>query len=119
VSLTTLRNIAIIAALAAIVHFVPGGGDGADIVSQIITAVFTVAIALFLGRLYMQMRTDIFGLGDRFRFALYAAIGVIIVTLAASRRLFDTGPGSVAWFALIAGSAYTLYLVFRQYRSYA
>ena len=117
-SLSTLRNIAIIAALAAIVHFVPGGGDGADLISQILTAVFTVAIAFFLARLYMQMRTDIFGLGDRFRFALYAALGVIIVTLAASRRLFDTGPGALAWFALMGGAAYTLYLVWRQYRAY-
>ena len=55
---------------------------------------------MILGRLYLQFRTDIFALGDRWRLVLYAAVGVIVVTLAASSRLFDTGAGSLAWFAL-------------------
>jgi hypothetical protein len=117
VSVATARNIAIIVALAAIVAFAPGGGEGADLISQLLSAVFTVAIALILGRLYLQFRTDIYGLGDRWRLALYASVGVIIVTLAASNRLFDTGAGALAWFALMGGAAYALYLVFRQWRS--
>jgi hypothetical protein len=111
------RNIAIIVVLAAVVAFAPGGGDGADLISQLLSAVFTVVIAYILGRLYLQFRTDIYGLGDRWRLVLYASIGVLIVTLAASSRLFDTGPGALAWFALMGGAAYALYLVWRQYRS--
>ena len=116
-SLATARNIGIVVALAAVVAFAPGGGEGADLISQLLSAVFTIVIALILGRLYLQFRTDIYGLGDRWRFVLYAAIGVLIVTLAASNRLFDSGVGSLAWFALMGGAAYALYLVFRQYRS--
>ena len=116
-SLATARNIAIVFALAAIVAFAPGGGDGAELVSRLLSAAFALVIAFILGRLYLQLRSDIFGLGDRWRLALYGAVGVIFVTLAASGRLFDTGPGTLAWFALIGGAAYTLYLVFRQYRS--
>ena len=116
-SLATVRNIAIIAALAAIVAFAPGGGEGADLISQLLSAVFTIVIAIIMGRLYLQFRTDIFALGDRWRLVLYAAAGVIIVTLAASGRLFDTGPGTLAWFALLGGAAYALYLTWRQYRS--
>jgi hypothetical protein len=119
VGLSTARNIAIVLALAAIVAFAPGGGEGADLISQLLSAVFTIVIAVLLGRLYLQFRTDIYGLGDRWRLVLYAAIGVIIVTLAASGRLFDTGPGTLAWFALIGGAAYALYLTYRQYRAYA
>jgi hypothetical protein len=111
------RNIAIIVGLAAVVAFAPGGGEGADLISQLLSAVFTVVIAFILGRLYLQFRTDIYGLGDRWRLVLYASIGVLIVTLAASSRLFDTGPGALAWFALMGGAAYALYLVWRQYRS--
>jgi hypothetical protein len=111
------RNIAIIVGLAAVVAFAPGGGEGADLISQLLSAVFTVVIAFILGRLYLQFRTDIYGLGDRWRLVLYASIGVLIVTLAASGRLFDTGPGALAWFALMGGAAYALYLVWRQYRS--
>jgi hypothetical protein len=119
VSGTTARNIAIIVALAAIVAFAPGGGDGADFVSAVLSAAFTLVIVFILGRLYLQFRTDIFSLGDRWRLALYGAVGVIFVTLAASSRLFDSGPGALAWFALMGGAAYALYLVFRQYRAYA
>jgi hypothetical protein len=117
VSLTTARNIAIVLVLAAIVAFAPGGGDGADLVSQLLSAIFTVVIIFILGRTYLQFRTDIFGLGDRWRLVLYAAIGVLIVTLAASSRLFDSGPGALAWFALMGGAAYALYLVWRQWRA--
>jgi hypothetical protein len=117
VSLATLRNIAIILALAAIVAFAPGGGEGADLISQLLSAIFTIAIALLLGRLYLQFRTDIYGLGDRWRFVLYASIGLIVVTLAATSRLFDSGPGTLVWFALLGGAAYALYLTYRQYRS--
>jgi hypothetical protein len=119
VELSTARNIAIVLALAAIVAFAPGGGEGADLVSQLLSAVFTVVIAVLLGRLYLQFRTDIYGLGDRWRLVLYASVGVLIVTLAASGRLFDSGPGTLAWFALIGGAAYALYLTWRQYRAYA
>ena len=92
-STATIRNIAIILALAAIVAFAPGGGEGADLISQVLSAVFTAVIVLLLGRLYLQFRTEIYGLGDRWRLVLYAAVGAIVVTLAASGRLFDTGPG--------------------------
>jgi uncharacterized membrane protein len=119
VSLATARNIGIILVLAAIVAFAPGGGEGADLISQILSAVFTIVIIVILGRLYMQFRTDIYGLGDRWRLVLYAAVGVIVVTLAASSRLFDSGAGSLAWFALMGGAAYALYLTWRQWRAYA
>jgi hypothetical protein len=119
VSLATVRNIGIILLLAAIVAFAPGGGEGANLVSQILSAVFTIVIIVILGRLYLQFRTDIFALGDRWRLVLYAAVGVIVVTLAASSRLFDSGPGSLVWFALIGGAAYALYLTWRQWRAYA
>ena len=118
-SLATARNIGIILVLAAIVAFAPGGGEGADLISQLLSAVFTIVIALILGRLYMQFRTDIYALGDRWRLVLYAAVGVIVVTLAASSRLFDSGPGTLLWFALLGGAAYALYLTWRQWRAYA
>jgi hypothetical protein len=119
VSLSTARNIGIVLALAAIVAFAPGGGDGADLVSRLLSAAFTVVIALILGRLYLQFRTDIFGLGDRWRFVLYASIGVIFVTLAATSRFFDSGAGTLLWFALLGAAVYALYLTWRQYRAYA
>ena len=117
-SLETARNIAIVLVLALVVWLMPGGGEGADFVLQLLNAIFIVLIALGCALLYRNFRTDIFALGDGWRFALYAAIGVAVVTVAASGRLFDTPAGAVAWFALLAGASYTLYLVWRQHRSY-
>lgn len=112
------RNVAIIIALALVVWLVPGGGDGAALITQILSAVFIVMIVLFMSRLYRQFRGEIFALGDQWRFALYAAAGVAVVTVAATTRLFATGAGKLLWFALLAAASYTLYLVWQQYRSY-
>jgi surface polysaccharide O-acyltransferase-like enzyme len=119
VSLATARNIAIVVALALVVWLVPGGGEGADLVNQLLSAIFIVLIALFCGRAYRQYRGEIFSLGDRWRFALYAAIGAAIVTVSVTGRMFDTGAGAVAWVAIIAAASYTLYLVWQRYRSYS
>ena len=118
-SVAAARNIGIIVLIALVVWLAPGGGEGAAFVQQLLNALFIVAMAVFCGILYRQDRAEIFGLGDQWRFALYAAAGVAIVTVAASRRLFDAGgPGAIAWFALVGGASYTLYLVWQRYRSY-
>lgn len=117
-SIETVRNIAIIVLLALVVWLAPGGGESASFISQLLNAIFIVMIALGCGILYRRFRGEIFSLGDQWRFALYAAVGVAIVTIAASRRLFDTGAGMVLWFALVGGASYTLYLVWQRYRSY-
>ncbi len=117
-NLEVARNIAIVIALALVVWLVPGGGEGAALVEQILSAIFIVMIVLILSRVYRQYRGEIFGLGDLWRFALYAALGVAVVTVAASSRLFDSGAGTLLWFALLGAASCTLYLVWQQYRSY-
>jgi hypothetical protein len=113
-----LRNVAIVVALALVVWLVPGGGEGASLVQQILGAAFIVLMVLILSRTYRQFRGEIFGLGDQWRFALYAAIGVAVVTVAATSRLLSSGPGMLMWFALLGAASYTLYLVWQRYRSY-
>ena len=39
--------------------------------------------------------------------------------MAARPRLIETGGGLLVWLAAVAGSAYALYRVWRQYREYA
>jgi surface polysaccharide O-acyltransferase-like enzyme len=114
----TARNVGIIVLLGLVVWLVPGGGEGASFINQLLGAIFIVMMALGCGILYRQYRGEIFSLGDTWRFALYAAVGIAIVTMAASRRLFQTGAGAALWFALIGGASYTLYLVWQRHRSY-
>jgi surface polysaccharide O-acyltransferase-like enzyme len=118
VSIEVARNIAIVAVIALVVWLAPGGGEGASFVQQLLNAIFIVAMAVVCGILYRQYRGEIFALGDGWRFALYAAVGAAIVTIAASRRLFATGAGAVLWFGVIAAASYTLYLVWQRHRSY-
>ena len=118
-SLETARNIGIIVLLGLVVWLVPGGGEGADLINQLLGAIFIVLMALGCGILYRRFRGEIFSLGDAWRFALYAAVGIAVVTVAASRRLFETGAGAVLWFGLIGGASYTLYLVWQRHRSYS
>lgn len=117
---TTARNIAIVFGLAAIVAFLPGGDTGAELIAQLLSAIFIVLIVLILGQLYRRFQEDIYGLGDRWRLALYASVGAIVIALsAASRMLTDSGPaGLILWFALMGGAAYGLYGSWRQYREY-
>ena len=118
-SLEVARNIAIVVVIALVVWLAPGGGEGAAFVQQLLNAIFIVVMALICGILYRQYRGEIFSLGDHWRLALYAAVGVAIVTVAASGRLFDAGgAGAFAWVALIAAASYTLYLVWQRHRSY-
>jgi peptidoglycan/LPS O-acetylase OafA/YrhL len=118
VSVEVVRNIAIVVLVALVVWLAPGGGEGATFIQQLLNALFIVAMAVICGILYRQYRGEIFALGDKWRLALYAAVGTAIVTIAASRRLFDTGAGTLMWFVLIGGASYTLYLVWQQHRSY-
>jgi hypothetical protein len=74
---------------------------------------------MLAARFYRERRTDIVGLGDRWRALLYGAIGVIVLAMAARPRLVETGGGTIAWLAAVAGSAYALYRVWRHYREYA
>jgi drug/metabolite transporter (DMT)-like permease len=116
----TARNIGVIVLLALVVWLVPGGGEGASFINQLLGAIFIVLMALGCAILYRRFRGEIFSLGDTWRFALYAAVGIAIVTVAASRRLFDTGAaGALLWFGLVGGASYTLYLVWQRHRSYS
>ncbi len=112
------RNIGILVVLALVVAFAPAGGEGADLVRKVLNAAFIVVMALIVGTLYRQYRGEIFGLGDQWRFALYAAVGLAIVTVSITGRMWETGAGAVIWVAVIGACSYTLYVIWQRYRSY-
>jgi hypothetical protein len=113
-----LRNAVIVAVLALGVWALPGGGTAADFFAALLFVLLTVGLGLFAGRLYLEHRVGIYGLGDRYRGLLYGALGVAVWTLAAGPRLFETGAGTIVWFLLMGGAAYALYMVFRHVREY-
>jgi uncharacterized membrane protein YebE (DUF533 family) len=112
-------QIGIIALVALVLTVLPGGGTAVEVVLTALTIAFLVAIAFFGYRLFHQFRFEIETLGDRDRAVLYGSIGLAMLAFAGANRMFETGGGIIAWFALIGICAYGLYWVWNRYRSYA
>jgi len=114
----TAVNVAIILALAALIAFLPGAGVAAGLFVWLVGIVFWGALAWFMARMYREYREELYGLGDRMRAVLYVSLGVIVVTLTATSRLWNTPAGMLAWFLLMGAALYGLFAVWRQYRTY-
>jgi hypothetical protein len=113
-----VRNVLIIALLAVAVAFVPGGGTTSSVIVQILSFGFLAAISVWGFRLYREHRVELYALGDRNRAILYASGGIALLTVSGTPRLWNTGAGILAWFALIAAASFGVLTVFRAWRSY-
>jgi hypothetical protein len=113
-----LRNAAIVVGIAAAVWLLPGAGTATAFLAGLLGIVFLGAIAFFVGRLYMEHRTTLFSLGDRMRAVLYFSVAVAVVTVTATGRLWDSGPGTLVWFVLIGAASYGVVTVWRHSREY-
>ena len=113
-----VRNVLIILALAAFVMLAPGGGNASSALLEALVVAMLSSLAWFAVRMYREHRSDIYGLGDRNRTILYGAVGLAALTLTATDRLWNTGPGTIVWFALMALAGYGVYAIFRASRQY-
>jgi hypothetical protein len=114
----TVRNIAIVLAIAALVVLLPGGGTGASVAIQAVSLVFLGSLGWIASRLYREHRLALYSLGDARRAVLYGAIAVAALTLTATSRLWQTGTGEIVWFALLGGAAYAAFSVIWAARKY-
>jgi multisubunit Na+/H+ antiporter MnhB subunit len=115
---TTVRNVVIVLALAAAVAFVPGGGTTGAVVGQILSILFLVAIGFAAYKVYREQRVAIYSLGDRNRALLYGAIGLAVLAIAGTNKLWRTGPGTAVWFAMVAAASFAVFTVYRASREY-
>jgi hypothetical protein len=116
--LKTARNIAIILAIAAAVYFIPGGGRAAGTFEAALWVAFGVGFAYFMLRMYREHHVALYGLGDRHRGLLYGAVALAVFEWIARARMWQTGFGELAWFALAAAVVYSLLAVYRHARAY-
>jgi hypothetical protein len=112
------RNFGIVALLALGVDALPGGGTAADLFGAALFVIITLGIGLLAARYYRENRMDIYALGDRWRLIAYGAVGLIVLALAATPKLFDSGGGTVLWIVLLGASGYALFRVWRHAREY-
>jgi hypothetical protein len=113
-------KLGVVALIALAFAVLPGGGNALSVALALLTILFLAAIAFLGYRLYRQYQLDIDALEANTRLALYSSIGLAILTIVGTNRLFDVGgAGIIAWFALLAICSYGIYWVWVQYRSYS
>lgn len=115
---TGLRNFVIVLAIAALIVLVPGGGTGATFALQAVYLVFLGVIGWFAYTTYRDRRAQLFSLGPLRRAVLYAAIGVIVLTLTAEPRLWVGTDGKIVFLLLLAGAGYAVFAVMWSARRY-
>jgi hypothetical protein len=114
----TARNIAIIVAIAAAVHFIPGGGRVAAAFEAALWAAFGIGFGYLGVRLYRERRVWIYGLGDRHRALLYTGLAAALFAWAARSRMWATGLGELGWFLIVGFVVYAAMEVYRHSRTY-
>lgn len=115
-----VRNIAIVLALGGLLFVTrERGALAANLLSWLLGVVFLGVLAWFVMVMYREHRAEITSLGDRMRLVLYGSIGLAVLTVTASRRMWDLGGGgTVLWIALLALASFGLFSAWRAFRSY-
>jgi hypothetical protein len=115
---TNIRNIAIVMAIAALVVLIPGGGTGANFALQAVSVLFLAVVGWLIYTMYRQNRLALYSLGGRRRAVLYGSAGLVVLTLTATSRLFETTAGKVVWLLLLVAAAYATFAVIWSARRY-
>ena len=111
-------EIAIILAIAAGVEFIPGGHDTLEAVYAAVWSVFGVGLFFVCVMQYREHRVGLYTLGDGRRAVLYGTTAVLVLTLAAKERMWESGLGEFFWFAIVGLSIYTYVALYRFARRY-
>ena len=116
--LQTVRNVAIVLALAAVVDFLPGGGAAADTVMAALTLIFFAALAWFVYRLYREQQLTLATLSDARKAGLFGAVGGIALLIVAYDEFSSWTGGVLLWLALMAGCLGAIFMIWRRASTY-
>lgn len=109
-----VRNVAIIMLLALGVAFVPGGGNAVDTITTALIMGFLAGISWLLYVLSRQNQLTLATLRDSRRAILYGALGMIMLLIAGSDKLFSSGGGTLLWIVLLAVSVGAIWKVWSE-----
>lgn len=105
-------------ALAAVVAFAPAGSNAAEVVLTAISMAFLTAIAWTAYIFSRQNQLTLAALTDGRRAILYGAIGVIVLLVAGTTKLFATGGGTLLWIVLLGASLVAIWRVWVEANTY-
>ena len=114
--MTSLRAVAIVLGLAAIVAFAPTGGDVADVAGRAVSLGFLAVLAYGGVFLYRNQQMTLEMLEPRIRAALYGAVAVLVFSAAGYAWLTATTPRALVFAALVGASLGTLVVVWQRAR---
>jgi phosphatidylglycerophosphate synthase len=113
-----VRNVLIILALAGLVAFGPGGGNGAATVLTALTMGFFVAICALVLNLYRQNEMTLATLTDARRAILYGAVALIALLVAGTDEFFASGGGTLAWVVMLGAAVAAIWRIWQEASSY-
>ncbi|HEX5990909.1 MAG TPA: hypothetical protein VFY75_11935 [Solirubrobacterales bacterium] len=105
------RNVAIIMLLALVVAFLPGGGNAAEALITALTMALMAGIAWMVYTLSRENQLTLATLTEGRRAILYGAVGMILLLIAGTDKLFSTGGGTLLWILLLAASIAAIWRV--------
>jgi hypothetical protein len=114
----SIRDGAIIMALAFCVAFVPAGGNLAEAILTAITMGFLAAIAWMVFVIGRQSQLTLATLTDARRAILYGALGMLALLVAGSDEMTATGGGTLAWIVLLGASMAAIWRIWIDANSY-
>ena len=115
----TARNVAIVMALALAVAFLPGGGNAAATVFTAMTMGFLAGIAWLLYVFSRHNQLTLAALDDRRRALFYGAIGMIVLLIAGTEKMFSSGGGTLLWILLLGASLASIWWVWSEASTYS
>jgi hypothetical protein len=113
-----MRNVLIIVAVAALVAFAPGGGNGANTVLTALTMGFLVALGAFVYGLYRQNQLTLTAMSDGRRAVLFGALGLIALLIAGTDEFFASGGGTLAWVVLLGAAVAAIWRIWLEASTY-
>lgn len=114
----TARNVAIIMLLALGVAFLPGGHNAVATITTAIAMAFLAGISWSIYTLSRQNQLTLATLSDGRRAIFYGAFGMLALLVAGYHKLWSTGPGTLVWVLLLAGSIVAIWRIWTEASSY-
>jgi hypothetical protein len=104
--------------LALGVAFLPGGGNVAAAILAALTMGLLAGISWMVYVLSRENQLTLATLTDGRRALLYGAVGMILLLIAGSDRLFSSGGGTLLWILLLAASIAAIWKVWMEANTY-
>lgn len=105
--------------LALGVAFLPGGGNVAAAILTALTMALLAGITWMVYVLSRENQLTLATLSDGRRAILYGAIGMILLLIAGSDRLFSSGGGTLLWIILLAASVAAIWKIWMEANTYS